>query len=111
MTDEQMNLLLAQANLAFELNTDPDPEAACADCGGEVDPYGDVHQVAATLALGTPDAGRICESCCDKRKPGFWEITTGLDDVFEGLMRLPQQERALMAAQIGMFVQKIAEFD
>lgn len=108
-----MAQLLAQANLAFEINTDPDIDARCADCGGDISPFDDMHLVAPApaLALGLPNAGQICEQCCDKRKPGFWEITTGLDQVFDGLMRMPQDERALMAMQIGMFVEKLAQFD
>lgn len=112
MTDSTMNDLLATAKLGFEVNTEPNLELDCALCGDSLGGiFGDMRFVAVTLILGTPKVGRICETCSDKRKPGMWDIAEGMDDIFMGLLKLPQELRALTAMQIGQFVATLAEFD
>ncbi len=112
MADTTMAELLATAKLGFEINTQPNPELDCTLCGGRLDGiFGDNRWVAVTLILGTPEVGRICQDCTEKRKPGMWEIAEGMDQIFTGLLQLPQAQRALTALQIGGLVAKLAEFD
>ncbi|QMU78891.1 hypothetical protein GXW83_27500 [Streptacidiphilus sp. PB12-B1b] len=108
MTDDLMGDLLAHASLAFEINTEPDPEAECALCGDTLDFLGDTRVVAVALKLDLPDVCRICQNCSDKRDPGMWDIATGMDEILTGLLHLAPEDREPMADRISAFIHTLA---
>ncbi len=91
----------------FEFNGNPDVDAVCTCCGGELPEDQDTCFIAVAL-MGRHVTKRICEDCSDRYQPGLWEIADGMDWIFSGLAFLPADRREPMLAKISRFLEAVA---